>query len=165
MTMKKTLLLAALGASVLTGCSVTGLENASSNFACNYNGDPRCQPLSDVHEDVVKSHDAQGKQEVFITVDGDPITRLAYEQPLATPRRAPEMILRIWVAPFIDEDGDLHDQHTMYSTVRTARWAPETLAVSKTNDPRVLSPLEKKPEPRNEKPSVLRQYIEGAMSK
>jgi hypothetical protein len=53
----------------------------------------------------------------------------------------------------------------MYSTVRTARWAPETLAVQKTNDPRVLTPLDKKPEPRREKPSILRQYIEGAMSK
>lgn len=164
MTMKK-MILTLLAGSVLTGCSVTGLENASSNFACGYDGDPRCQPLSDVHEDVAKTHDGKNGQEVFITVDGDPITRLTYEQPLSMPRRAPEMILRIWIAPFIDEDGDLHDQHTMYSTVRTARWAPETLAVHKTNDPRVLTPLDKKPEPRREKPSILRQYIEGAMSK
>ena len=148
----------------LTGCSVTGLQNASSNFACNFDGDPRCQPLSDVHEDVVKIHETSDQKEVFVTIDGDPITRITEETPVATPKRAPEIILRIWVAPFIDEDGDLHDHHTMYSTVRTARWAPETLAVQKTNDHRVLKPLDKKPEPRTVQPSVIRQYIEGALS-
>lgn len=159
------LLAAFYATTMMTGCSVTGLENASNTFACNYDGDPRCQPLSDVHEDVIGENNPDGKKEVFITVDGEPITRSGFEEPLVTPKRAPEMILRIWVAPFIDQDGDLHDQHTMYSTVRTARWAPETLSVEKTDEPRVLRPLDKKPEPRATVPQVIRKYIDGAMSK
>lgn len=162
----KSVWLGILATFVLSGCSVTGLENASNTFACGYDGDPRCEALSDVHEEVIGAQGNDAKKEVFITADGEPITRVAYEKPLATPKRAPEMILRIWVAPFIDEDGDLHDEHVLYSTVYKARWAPETLAVHKSAEPRVLRPLQKKPETRaaNET-SVIRRYIEGAMSK
>ena len=155
--------LAALSCATMTGCSVTGLENASSSFACGYDGDPLCKPLSNVHEDM-HGNPGTEKQTVYITADGDPITRITRESPLMTPRRAPEMILRIWIAPFIDEDGDLHDQHILYSTVQRARWAPETLTVEKAEEHRVLRPLEKKPEARiAPQPSVIRKYLEGAL--
>lgn len=41
--------------------------------------------------------------------------------PLLTPAR----VLRVWVAPFEDEQADLHDQHFLYIVVNNARWAIE----------------------------------------
>ena len=60
-----------------------------------------------------------------------------------TPKRAPEEILRVWIAPYIDSDGDLHAEHVIFTTVRGARWAPETLNVRAMDDYRnkVLQPL------------------------
>ena len=59
-----------------------------------------------------------------------------------TPKRAPEEILRVWVAPFIDEEGDLHAEHVIFATVRRARWAPETLCIAKASDSKLnLTPL------------------------
>ena len=39
--------------------------------------------------------------------------------------RSGPKVLRIWVAPIEDADGDLHDQRFMYVTVNTGRWMIE----------------------------------------
>ena len=41
----------------------------------------------------------------------------------ALPRRMPELLLRIWIAPWTDIDGDLHDASCVYARIREARWA------------------------------------------
>lgn len=41
----------------------------------------------------------------------------------ALPRRMPELLLRIWVAPWTDADGDLHDAALLYARIREAQWA------------------------------------------
>ena len=35
----------------------------------------------------------------------------------------PELLLRIWVAPWTDADGDLHDAALLYARIREAQWA------------------------------------------
>ena len=139
--MKKRSLLAVLSlSSMLTGCfSITGLSNAESDFACSPDLTPHCQSLSATHSKVDSFEEITP---VIVTTDGQPVDRLAINTPLVTPKRAPETILRIWVAPFIDEEGDLHDQHYVFTTVYRARWAPETLQVeSIKNKSRLLTPL------------------------
>ena len=78
-----------------------------------------------------------------MTTDGQRIDRLILETPLMTPKRAPEEILRVWIAPYIDTDGDLHAEHVIFTTVRRARWAPETLDIKpiKENSNRMITPL------------------------
>jgi conjugal transfer pilus assembly protein TraV len=44
---------------------------------------------------------------------------------VGTPLRSPERILRVWVAPFEDADGDLHDQRYLYLTVYRGQWSIE----------------------------------------
>lgn len=39
-----------------------------------------------------------------------------------TPLRSPEQVLRIWIAPFEDTEGDLHDQKYIYLAVNTGQW-------------------------------------------
>ena len=43
-----------------------------------------------------------------------------------TPLRTPERVLRIWLAPFQDVDGDLHDQRYVYVTVTPGQWTLES---------------------------------------
>lgn len=40
-----------------------------------------------------------------------------------TPLRSPERILRLWIRPFEDADGDLHDQRYVYVTVNRGVWS------------------------------------------
>lgn len=40
-----------------------------------------------------------------------------------TPLRSPERILRVWIRPFEDADGDLHDQRYIYVTVNRGVWS------------------------------------------
>jgi len=42
------------------------------------------------------------------------------------PLRAPPLLLRVWVAPFEDEDGNLHDQGFFYTQVHDGRWMLES---------------------------------------
>jgi type IV conjugative transfer system lipoprotein TraV len=42
------------------------------------------------------------------------------------PLRIPERVLRIWVAPFEDEEGALNDQKYVYLTVQKGGWQVET---------------------------------------
>lgn len=143
---------------ILTGCgSITGLQDAESNFACSVDMTPRCASLSSVHESLDKeevkknfSFESSSNDSVQIqpiTTEGQNIDRLAYDTPLMTPKRAPEEILRVWVAPYIDTDGDLHAEHVIFTTVRGARWAPETLDVKpmKAASDKMITPLVSKP--------------------
>lgn len=156
------LLVTLLSSLALTGCSsITGLQDAESNFACSVDMAPRCASLSSVHESLDKEEaqknfsfesdsSESGSNTVRIrevTTDGQPIDRLAYDSPLMVPKRAPEEILRVWIAPYIDTDGDLHAEHVIFTTVRDARWAPETLDVKpmKAASEKMITPLASKP--------------------
>ena len=152
------LVTALFGALTLTGCgSITGLQDAESNFACSVNMTPRCASLSSVHESLDKeeiknnfSFESSSNDSVQIqpiTTERRNIDRLAYDTPLMTPKRAPEEILRVWVAPYIDTDGDLHAEHVIFTTVRGARWAPETLDIKpiKAATDKMITPLVSKP--------------------
>lgn len=145
--MRPLLITSLLGASLLlSGCgSITGLQDAESSFACSVDMTPRCAALSAIHESLEKEEVIKGEPSdtVVITTEGKPIDRLAVVTPLMTPKRAPEEILRVWVAPYIDTEGDLHTEHVIFTTVRGARWAPETLDITpmKRESQKWISPL------------------------
>ena len=49
--------------------------------------------------------------------------RLEGKTPGSFPRRIPEVILRLWIAPWTDDKGTFHTAETLYVTVKEARWA------------------------------------------
>lgn len=49
--------------------------------------------------------------------------RLDGKAPGSFPRRIPEVILRLWIAPWTDDAGTFHTAETLYVTVKEARWA------------------------------------------
>ena len=139
------LLIAAL---TLSGCSsLSGLQDARSDFACSVDMTPRCASLSTVHESL-DQEETVGKaivtrEETRENHAPQTSDSLTVETPLMSPKRAPEEILRIWIAPYIDQEGDLHAEHVIFTTVRKARWAPESLEVRaiEENSERLITPL------------------------
>lgn len=139
------LLIAAL---TLSGCSsLSGLQDARSDFACSVDMTPRCASLSTVHESL-DQEETVGKaivtrEETRENHAPQTSDSLTVETPLMSPKRAPEEILRIWIAPYIDQEGDLHAEHVIFTTVLKARWAPESLEVRaiEENSERFITPL------------------------
>lgn len=157
----KTILVSSISL-MLTACgNLSGLQDASSDFACSVDMPARCQSLSAVHESIDrpktvevtsknKTSEASSDNQTEVTIEAGPSVttvgqvpdRLALETPLMLPKRAAEEILRIWIAPYIDEAGDLHAEHVIFATVRASRWAPETLAVKPSeSQSRMFNPL------------------------
>lgn len=132
----------------LTGCSsLSGLQDAQSDFACSVDMTPRCASLSTVHESLDKEESLGNaiviREESHSNAPSQSVDPLTVETPLMSPKRAPEEILRIWIAPYIDKEGDLHAEHVIFTTVRTARWAPESLEIKSLDESsdRMISPL------------------------
>lgn len=132
----------------LTGCSsLSGLQDAQSDFACSVDMTPRCASLSTVHESLDKEETVGNaiviRAESQANSASQSLDPLAIETPLMSPKRAPEEILRIWIAPYIDKEGDLHAEHVIFTTVRSARWAPESLEIKSLEDStdRFITPL------------------------
>lgn len=132
---------------LLTACgSITGLQNAKSDFACSVDLSPRCASLSSVHESLDKEELKQNEtisRTVVISKAGSFSDPIITDTPLMAPKRSPEEILRVWVAPYIDEEGDLHAEHMIFTTIREAHWAPETLDIKPINDAsrKMITPL------------------------
>lgn len=144
---------------VLTGCgSITGLENAQSDFACSVEMPAQCASMTQVHEGLSRN---DKRNVAFSKSDGEKPKRTSgeiterivlnldkedglKEKPISPmqPRRQREEILTVWIAPFVDEAGDLHDEQRIHVTVKAASWSPDSLVVPKSHDINTLLPLD-----------------------
>jgi conjugal transfer pilus assembly protein TraV len=129
-------------AALLAGCSASGLD-AKSSFACKAPDGVTCMSVSGVYE--TSRHNALPGQlpgtphpapkvdppagvpppmPANASIDGVPIGRRA---PLTsgTPLRSAPRVLRIWLAPYEDSEGDLRDQTHIYVTVDRGAWQIE----------------------------------------
>ncbi len=118
-TMRYPLLLSAL---LLGGCqSLSGLTGATT-FACKVPDGVRCASVSSVyangHAGALPSQRTASATRALASAAASPAATPAAGEPL---RSAPR-ILRIWLAPWIDDDGTLHDQAFLYTQVDPGRW-------------------------------------------
>jgi conjugal transfer pilus assembly protein TraV len=132
---------------MLSGCSgLSGLDG-SNKFSCAAASGVNCQSISGVSQNAEagnlpfqRGEASREKQEnrdnrKTVADDNEPpdyaperlkkqkmspadMRAIYTSEPL---RQAP-LVLRIWVAPFEDEEGDLHDQSIFYTQVHTGRW-------------------------------------------
>ena len=93
---------------VLGGC-------ASAKFACDKPGEPGCKSVADVYRER-HVHERPRVE----APEGWPETIRP-----GRPLRSGERILRVWVAPWVDADGDFHDQAYLYLVVDHGRWLVE----------------------------------------
>lgn len=129
--MTRNLLLPMLGASVLamTGCmSMNGLSDSSGKFACKAPDGVSCTSVSGVYanaqQDNLPALQAYRKVPLTAVSPSSPIAAIPVPLP-GMPIRSQPRTLRIWVAPWVDEEGDLHDQSFMYVVVDPGKWLVE----------------------------------------
>lgn len=152
--MKLKLILLMLSSAALTGCgSITGFSNAKTDFGCaDLSGGPSCRNISQVYAENNSSsqplpaelsaaaQDSVGERKDFVTIIP------------AKPWRTPETVLRVWLAPFTDKDGDLHDQRYLYVRLNNGGWDSQSMqslaASSRVSKP--VYPLSSEKEPRKE---------------
>jgi conjugal transfer pilus assembly protein TraV len=115
----------------LNGCSILGLGN--SDFSCPGGIDGvRCMSARQVYQatessDYVKTEVEREKNEgkASSLAGAKPVIQSqiavpSIEQPV--PIRTQAKVMRIWMAPWEDEDGDLHADGFLYTEIENRRW-------------------------------------------
>lgn len=146
-----------LGTSVLTGCSSLALGD--DEFSCKMeNGGVPCASTSQMYEMTnngqtptklarEKQLEKEGKTVDDGTKNGQSdfvldnyVTNRLPDEPI--PVRTPPQVMRIWVAPYEDKEGDFVMSGYVYTEVSPRRW---TLGVNSQDihDSNTFSPLEK----------------------
>lgn len=135
--MKVKFFLVSAGLLALTGCgSISGFSNAQSDFGCrDAQGKPSCKSISEVYGEgspvLFSSSESSVVKPVF-----EPGEAASKNKPKANdfvtltpaqPWRKPETVLRVWLAPFIDAQGDLHDQRYLYVRLNNGGWETESV--------------------------------------
>jgi conjugal transfer pilus assembly protein TraV len=125
--------------SLLSGCANFSGLDGSSKFSCTAAPGVNCQSMTGISQNAEAGNlpFQRGKKQDTTREDNSDASpdyapdRLkkkkmspAYMRAIHSgePLRQAPLVLRIWVAPFEDEDGDLHDQSIFYTQVHDGRW-------------------------------------------
>lgn len=157
--MNRQLALAAVAVASLAGCANYSGLDADSKFACKAPDGVTCMSVSGIYANAKASNlpglrkreDSQSTEKTDQAA-GDRAVQRNYNAPENTvalagptektspksmgapnsgpPLRTPERILRVWLAPFEDQDNDLHDQKYFYVTVNSGSWTIEANRVN-----------------------------------
>jgi conjugal transfer pilus assembly protein TraV len=109
------------------GCSVFSL--GKSDFSCPGGIDGiHCKSAREIYKatnntDFVKSDNNAGapnRKMETIHVNASPIPVPTIEQPI--PIRTQPQVMRIWVSPWEDNDGDLHADGFIYTEIEERKW-------------------------------------------
>lgn len=128
--MKPVLGMAVIIAIGLSGCagSLTGLEG-ESKFACKAPDGVTCSSLSGIYANAVANNlpalrkERKGDQPSSTQPKEGAIT--GQVATAGDPLRVQPKVLRVWIAPWEDTDGDLHDQSYLYVVANSGRWVIE----------------------------------------
>lgn len=138
-------------AALLQGCSVFSV--GKSDYSCPGGVDGvRCMSARDVYKatdgsDYVPPQSKDGQAvpaaKAVVAAKEPPVPLPTINQPM--PIRTAAEIMRIWVAPWEDGDGDLHADGFVYTEVNQRRWNLGNRFSSPTP---ILKPLSGKPDPK-----------------
>jgi conjugal transfer pilus assembly protein TraV len=122
---------------ILTGCASTlsGLDG-ETKFACKAPEGVSCASLSGVYANAVANNlpalNPEWKGEEKEGKGGTPAAQPAKSAAIVgrapssgDPIRTQPKVLRVWIAPWEDGDGDLHDQSYIYVVADPGRWVIE----------------------------------------
>jgi conjugal transfer pilus assembly protein TraV len=124
--------------SLLTGCvSMSGLADAERGFACKAPAGSSCKSVSGVYANsrattppgtpnpTTAESAPQGPRDDRAAAALASAAPTGQQLPVAMPGvpiRSQPRTMRIWMAPWVDEDGDLHDQTYLYVVVNSGKW-------------------------------------------
>ena len=128
-----------------TGCSVFSL--GKSEFSCPGGTDGvHCKSTREIYKstnntDFVKpdNNTSNSDDKKTIHVNASPVPIPTIEQPI--PIRTQPQVMRIWVSPWEDNDGDLHADGFIYTEIEERKWNLGGRFKSPNN---VISPLKSK---------------------
>jgi conjugal transfer pilus assembly protein TraV len=126
----RSLVVAVLVPVVLGGCAntLTGFDGGSQ-FACKAPDGVTCSSLSGVYANAVANNlpglrkSEKGAAKDAPTPSAGEIVGKAPSS--GNPIRTQPKTLRVWIAPWEDTDGDLHDQSYVYVLTDPGRWVIE----------------------------------------
>lgn len=67
--------------------------------------------------------------------------------------RTTPRVLTLWIAPWEDRDGDLHEAANVHVLVNTGRWRTEHVRPARVHVPEVVAPATTKPAPKDAIPA------------
>ena len=158
-TMNRCLPIIIMSSLVLSGCgSVTGFSNAFTDFGCqDASGKPSCRNISAVYEE--NNPDRVPAETAPKDTVGEILTALELKENKdfvvitpVKPRRRADTVLRVWLAPYTDKEGDLHDQRYMYVKLQDGGWTTESVQelASQNRTSKPVYPLSASEEPSKE---------------
>lgn len=162
MTMQRLVLVGGL-VSMLAGCSsFSGLAGSKSDLACKAPDGVICTSVSGIYanslEDALPGQlndpARNGTIKKATATDHQAGAPISSDPPAYSPRvlvtpesgdplRQSPLVLRVWIAPWEDTDGDLHDQHYVYMVVNNGKWLIESNQQAIHNAYRPVFPLGK----------------------
>ncbi|WP_126448289.1 type IV conjugative transfer system lipoprotein TraV [Sulfuricystis multivorans] len=126
----RNLLLALLIPVLMGGCASTmsGLDG-ETKFACKAPEGVSCASLSGVYANAVANNlpalRKEGKGEARAAAPAKSGEIIGRAPSSGDPIRTQPKVLRIWIAPWEDSEGDLHDQSYIYVVADPGRWMIE----------------------------------------
>jgi len=115
---------------ILTGCASTmsGLDGGTK-FACKAPEGVSCASLSGVYANAVANNlpalRKEGKGEASAGAPAKAGEIIGRAPSSGDPIRTRPKVLRLWIAPWEDNEGDLHDQSYIYVVTDPGRWVIE----------------------------------------
>ncbi|WP_232445109.1 TraV family lipoprotein [Burkholderia ubonensis] len=115
---------------VVSACSFSGLD-AESKFACKAPDGVVCDSmtgsLANLQAGNVRNARTSQLAAASAPTSKTPAQGAVLARPLfsGSPIRSAPHVVRAWIAPWEDADGDLHDQSYIYLTTDTGRWLVE----------------------------------------
>lgn len=100
---------------LLTGCSTT------ETFDCKAGKGVGCKSITEVNSLVDRG--GFGEEGATTPPSVQPVTTFAGDMSLV--HRIQEQHLRVWIAPFQDEHGNLHEGSTVHTVVKPGYWTAQ----------------------------------------
>lgn len=110
----------------IQGCSITGLSG-KSEFSCNMPGEQGCKNLDQVYSMTKENREPLTRTDTTNAADTPSLVSERVSIPKTTlnpdsPIYVAPQVQRIWMAPFEDSDGVLHDQSYRYLVLNNGGW-------------------------------------------
>jgi conjugal transfer pilus assembly protein TraV len=121
----------------IIGCSTMSGLSGQTSFSCPAAAGIKCGSVSSVYEKAVSNSlpTSEGKpgngrpKKALAPTEASTVAPIvpAADRPtnIDSALRSEVRTLRVWIAPFEDADGDLHDQQFVYLVVDPGRWLIE----------------------------------------
>lgn len=98
-------------------------SHINSDFDCPKKPGINCESIDQINARVDSgqfNYDCQARR--LNCADLPAVNYLSVDQNFTYPKRSKEKTLKIFVASYVDKDGNFHDQNTIYTVAKPSHW-------------------------------------------